>query len=59
MTGHVNTDYKFPGISSVPLATILAGTAGVLLAFVFSFLLSKVLTKRTKTRATIDQSVSS
>ena len=55
----VLTDYKFPGISSVPLAIILAGTAGVLLAFTFSFLLSKVLTKRTKTRATIDRSVSS
>jgi cobalt/nickel transport protein len=37
------TDYKFPGIPSVTIATVIAGFFGMLLVFVLSVILAYIL----------------
>lgn len=41
-------NYKFPGIGPAPVATVLAGTMGIVLVLVLSFLLAKALTHKMK-----------
>jgi cobalt/nickel transport system permease protein len=45
------TDYRVPGVGSAALSTVIAGTAGTLVAFGVAWLLAVVLTPRRGTRA--------
>ena len=45
-------DYTVPGIASETMSTVLAGVAGTLVAFLVSFLIARILTRRTAARPT-------